>query len=116
MNICVIHIANSAGVLFYPESIFTGARVGIALYGGIEYPGLEEAMHVRTRLISVREVPPGWSISYGRTFITPRKMKIGIIPFGYALGYKRSLSGKAHVVVNNKKTEILGRICMDLQL
>ncbi len=110
----VLHIANSAGLLFYPEALFTGVRVGIALYGGIKHPALKEAMHVRTRLLSVRTVPSGWSISYGRTYKTSKIKRIGVIPFGYALGYIRKFSNKAFVVVNNVRVPVLGRVCMDL--
>ena len=110
----VAHIANSAGVLFYPEAAFDGARVGIALYGGISYPGLRQAMHVRTRLLDVKTVPEGWSISYGRTYVTDRKRRVGVIPCGYATGFLRSLSNRAEVLVNGKRCRVLGRVCMDL--
>ena len=110
----VAHIANSSGALFYPEAAFDGARVGIALYGGIEHPRLKQAMSVRTRLISVRKVPKGWSISYGRTFTTEKPTVIGIIPSGYATGYTRVCSNKAQVSVNGRRCRVLGRVCMDL--
>ncbi len=113
-NVSVFHIANSAGLLFYPESILSGVRVGIALYGGIRYPGLKEAMSVRTRLLSLKYVPSKWGISYGRTYITKAKKRIGVIPFGYALGYLRDFSNKAEVVINGRRCKVLGRVCMDL--
>ncbi len=113
-SLSVVHLANSAGLLFYPDAVFTGVRVGIALYGGIDYPGLREAMHVRTRILSVKTVPPGWSVSYGRTYRTEKPKRIGIIPFGYALGYSRSFSNKAYVSVKGRRKPVLGRVCMDL--
>ena len=110
----VAHLANSAGVFFYPEASFDGARVGIALYGGLRHPELRQAMSVRTKLLSVKEVPAGWSISYGRTYVTPAPKRVGIIPCGYATGFLRSLSHKAQVLVNGKRASVLGRVCMDL--
>ncbi len=110
----IFHIANSAGVLFHPESHFNAARVGIALYGGIEDPKLKQAMTVRTKLLSVKEVPPGWSISYGRTYTTTQRTTLGVIPCGYATGYLRTLSNKAYVEVRGTKRRVLGRVCMDM--
>ncbi len=114
LGVEVAHIANSAGVFFWPEAAFDGARVGIALYGGMEVEGLKQAMCVRTRLASVKEVPAGWSISYGRTFVAPHPMRIGVIPCGYATGYPRWLSNRASVWVGGKRVRVLGRVCMDL--
>ncbi|BAT72542.1 alanine racemase [Thermosulfidibacter takaii ABI70S6] len=114
LGVEVFHIANSAGVFFYPESLMDGARVGIALYGGLEHPELQQAMSVRTRLVNVKGVPAGWSISYGRTYVTQRPKRIGVIPCGYATGFLRSLSNKAEVWVNGCRARVLGRVCMDL--
>ena len=61
----------------------------------------------------VKEVEAGEQISYGGTFVTPKKMKIATIPTGYADGYPRMLSGKASVLIHGKRAQILGRVCMD---
>ncbi len=114
LGVSVFHISNSAGVFFYPEAAFGGARVGIALYGGLEVEGLRQAMSVRTKLLSTKTVPEGWSISYGRTYVAPSEKRVGVIPCGYATGYLRSLSNRAEVLINGKRCRVLGRVCMDL--
>ena len=61
----------------------------------------------------VKEVEAGEQISYGGTFVTPKKMKIATIPTGYADGYPRSLSNQGYVLIHGKRAAICGRVCMD---
>lgn len=110
----VRHIANSAGVLFHRDALFDAVRVGIALYGGIKYPGLTQAMHVRSRIVEIKEVPEGWCISYGRKYKTCSKKKIGIVSSGYSLGFWRKFSSNAEVLVKGKRVPVIGTVCMDL--
>jgi len=113
------HIANSIAVLVYPEMHLTAVRPGIIIYGISPWDlkkkckFLKPAMSFRTKIVSVKEVPKGTSISYGRTFITKRRSLIADIPVGYSQGYDRKLSNKARVLVRGKRVPLVGRVCMD---
>ena len=70
-------------------------------------------MGFKTKIVYIKEVPEGTSISYGKTFITKRKSKIATLPVGYADGFNRLLSNNYHVLVKGKYAAVIGRICMD---
>jgi len=112
-----VHIESSAGVI-YRVPYTTHIRIGLALYGEKplrDYPvPLCPAVNLKARLISVKEVPAGHPISYGRTFITSRPMRIGVVAFGYADGLMKSLSNRGHLLYRGKKLPILGNITMDM--
>jgi alanine racemase len=128
------HIANSAAVLSYKEAYLDAVRPGIMLYGYSPFMknqdavslktgevkfarmNLIPAMTVTTKILSVRKVPEGTPVSYGRTFITKRQSRIGVLPIGYADGYSRLFSNNAEVLVKGKRAPIVGRICMDLTM
>jgi len=74
------------------------------------------AMKVKTRILCIRNLPPYSPISYGRTFITKRQSKIGVLPLGYADGYSRLFSNNAEVLVRGRRVPVVGRICMDLTM
>jgi alanine racemase len=119
IEIPVQHIANSAATLAYPYMHLAAVRPGIIIYG-ISPWGMKKkckflrpAMSFKTKIVSIKEVPKGTSISYGRTFITKRRSLIADIPVGYAQGYNRNLSNKSRVLVNGKRVPIAGRVCMD---
>ena len=61
----------------------------------------------------IKEINAGDCVSYGRTFTADKKLKVATIPVGYADGYSRSLSNKGYVVINGRRANILGRVCMD---
>lgn len=112
------HIANSPAVLFHPYTTMDMVRVGIAMYGinpvGIDTPiDLLPVMSLKSKILSIREIPNNWSIGYDRTFISEKPMRIGIIPIGYGDGIPFQLSNKGYVLVREKRAPILGRICMD---
>ncbi len=117
-----IHIANSMAVIGFKDSHMNLVRPGLMLYG--IYPKeevkrhikLEPVMSLKTRIIFLKEVPPGRSISYGRTYITKKRTKIATIPIGYGDGYLRGLSNKAWVLIRGHRAPIVGRICMDLSM
>lgn len=117
-----IHIANSAGVLRFTEQLnfTTLARPGLALYGVA--PGdfgqqhLKPAMTLKTEIALIRELPPGHSISYGRTFITEREpvTRVATLAAGYGDGYPRQLSGTAaEVLIGGQRCPVLGTVTMD---
>ncbi|KWT92808.1 alanine racemase [Candidatus Magnetominusculus xianensis] len=119
------HIANSAAVMSFPASHLDAVRPGLVLYGSDSlepsHPRLETAdfrpvMTVKSRILHIRRVPSGRSISYGRTFVTKRASLVGVVSTGYADGYPRALSNKAHVLINGQFAPIIGRICMDVAM
>ena len=131
INIPLRHIANSAAILDLEESYFNLVRPGLILYG--IYPSdevsrsleLKPALTLKTRIVFLKKVPPGRTISYGRTYTTKRESTIATLPIGYADGYSRFLSnppappgriqgaGKAEVLIEGKRAPVVGRICMD---
>lgn len=120
ITIPIKHIANSAGIIEFPDAYFNMVRAGIVIYG--IYPSdcvnqkeikLIPAMELKTHVIYVKEVPAGCAISYGGTFITSKPTKIATIPVGYADGYSRNLSNHGKVIIHGQYAPIIGRICMD---
>lgn len=111
---------NSAGIIDLPDLRHDLARAGISTYG--MYPSdevrkdavdLKPALSLISHVTYVKEVEPGTPISYGGTFVAPKKMKVATIPVGYGDGYPRSLSNKGCVLIHGKRAKILGRVCMD---
>lgn len=115
----VCHVANSAATLDLPEMHLDAVRVGIALYGLRPSSEVEPAVPLRpalalkSRVARVRTLPAGSSISYGRTYITPRAMPVALVPVGYGDGYHRLLSNRGAVLINGRRAPIVGRVCMD---
>jgi alanine racemase len=112
------HIANSAAILHYRRPALETVRAGLMLYGICPLNGdttrLRPALTWKTRLTLIRSLPAGWTISYGRTFTTPRAMTVAAIAAGYGDGYPRQVSGKgAAVLVHGRRCPILGRVTMD---
>ena len=88
------------------------------LYGSSPLPAfqarLRPALTLKTRVSLVRDMPAGHGISYGRTFITPRPMRVGTLAVGYADGYPRHLSNAgAEVLIRGRRCPLLGRVTMD---
>ena len=81
-----------------------------------ELINLIPAMKIKTKILCIRSFPSGSPISYGRTFITKRPSRIGVLPLGYADGYSRFFSNNAEVLVKGKRVPVVGRICMDLTM
>lgn len=120
LNVDYRTLANSAGVINYPEAHFNAVRPGVSLYG--MYPGpeverskidLKPAMSVKANIVYIKQVPSGTSISYGKKFTTDRESIIGTLPLGYADGLPRILNGEGRVIVNGEYAPIVGSICMD---
>ena len=115
------HVLQSAGTLAFNQPTFEIVRAGIMLYGISPLPEFREllkpVMTWKTRVCLVRDVPKGSSISYGRTFIAPRNMRVATLSAGYADGYPWHLSNRgAAVLVRGKRCSILGRVTMDLMV
>jgi alanine racemase len=116
-----VHVLQSAGLLAFAGELHEIVRAGIILYGISPLPEfqklLKPVMTWKTRIALVREMPEGSSISYGRTFITPRALRIATLAAGYADGYPRHLSNVgAAVLVRGKRCPLLGRVTMDLMM
>lgn len=117
-----IHIANSAGLLRYARQLdfTTLARPGLALYGvapgGFGQQELKPVMTLKTEIALIRELPPGLSISYGRTFVTSREpvTRVATLAAGYGDGYLRQLSHSgAEVLIGGHRCPLLGTVTMD---
>lgn len=114
----IVHLANSAGLLRFPECCLELARVGLAIYGCSPVAGeaaaLRSVLTWKTRVVLVRELGPGRSVSYGRTFVTGHPTRVATLAVGYADGYPRSLSGcGAAVLIQGVPCPLLGRVTMD---
>ncbi len=120
LAIPIRHAANSAAVIDMPESHLEMVRPGISLYG--LYPSdevkkeriaLRPAMTLKARIVQLKEVPEGYTISYGATYTAPAPTRIATIPVGYADGYDRLLSNQGSMLVRGVRAPIVGRVCMD---
>jgi len=115
-----VHTGNSAASMRFPEKMHHVVRFGISMYGlypstdvkALEPMPLQPAFSLHSKLIHVKKMPEGESISYGATYTTSSEEWIGTIPLGYADGWIRKLQGM-EVLVNGKRMPIVGRICMD---
>ena len=113
----LIHAANSAASLRYPDSRFDMIRPGIALYGSNPLPSidvdLKPVMTWKARVTALKTVPAGASVSYGATWTATQATRIAVISVGYADGFRRSLSNRAHVLINGARCPVVGRVTMD---
>ena len=111
------HAANSATALRRPELRFDGVRVGLALHGLVPEntpsAGLEPILSVHARLIRVTSLVPGDGVGYGLAWRAARPSRVGLIPVGYADGWKRSLAGAGEVLVRGRRCPMVGRVMMD---
>ena len=113
-------VSNSTGIIKYPEAHFNLVRPGIALYGLLPYAGADRDIKLvpvlswKTRVVFLKKVNRGTSISYSRTWKAKRASCIATLPVGYADGYDRKLSNRAEVLVNGKRAPVVGNVCMDM--
>ena len=118
----LIHLANSAATITMPAAYFDMVRPGLMLYG--IYPSVAMANQIelkpvlswQTRILQLKKVPAGTSISYGQTFVTERESLIATLPVGYADGYPRLLSNRGTALVRGQRAPVAGRVCMDLTM
>lgn len=115
----LVHCCNSAALLLDEDKHSDLTRAGIALYGLSPSGDIDlkedliPVMTVKSVVSMVKEIDAGDTVSYGRTFKADKKIKIATVTAGYADGYPRLLSNKGYVLINGKKANIIGRICMD---
>ncbi len=118
----LVHASNSAAVLQLADAHLEMVRPGGILYGVLpdpslpRQPGLRQVMSFHARLVQVRRLPAGSSISYGRDFVTSRETVVGVVPVGYGHGLSRAYSGHGSVLFRGRRAPILGRITMDMTM
>ena len=111
------HCANTGATAAWPETYLDMVRPGLLLYGCGDYAaqlGLQPVMTLKTTVSTVKVYDEGTSVSYGRHYTTPCATRMGVLPYGYADGFLRSLSGKCELVTDYGKAPQRGRICMDM--
>ena len=111
------HCANSGALARYPEMYLDMVRPGIALYGAgadAQRLDLRPVMSLKTCVSTIKVFDPDTTVSYGRTFRTTERTRIGVLPIGYADGFFRGLSNRASVLTKQGSAPIRGRICMDM--
>ncbi|KUK47012.1 MAG: Alanine racemase [Anaerolinea thermophila] len=117
INPGIMHAANSAGTLNFPQAHYNMVRCGIAIYGlppaaNMSLPqGFKPALSWKTRLISIKSMSEGFGISYGHRYHTKEGERIGAIAVGYGDGMRR-VNGN-HVLLRGKKVPVVGSVCMD---
>jgi alanine racemase len=119
INIPICHAANSAAASITAAQ-YNMVRLGLSIYG--YYPAkwlntgslaLQPALSFKSKIIYVKQVPPGSAISYGSTYCTGGYSKIATVPVGYADGYSRAFSNRGQALVRGKRVPVAGRVCMD---
>lgn len=115
----ICHCSNSAGIIDYNSLKYDMVRAGIILYGlmpssnTVNKISLKNVMTLKSVISHLKMIDADESVSYGRTYVSNKKMKIATIPIGYADGFYRSNSNVGYVIVNDCKVKIIGRVCMD---
>lgn len=113
------HLANSGGVLHFPETWLDMVRPGIILYG--VSPGetarppfeLQPALSLLSQVVYFKVVKAGRTVSYGATWTAPHDTRVVTVPIGYGDGYSRGLSSRGEVLIRGQRHPIVGRVCMD---
>ncbi|MEL6221345.1 MAG: alanine racemase [Cyanobacteria bacterium J06627_8] len=134
-DVPMVHSANSAATLLWPEAHGAMVRVGIAAYGlwpsnetyvtlleavsdrpDSFIPTLRSVLSWRARIAQIKPVPTGGYVGYGRTYRATHPMKVAILPLGYHEGYDRRLSNLGYVIIHGVRAPICGRICMNMMM
>lgn len=114
------HWANTSAILHRLPGSKTHARPGLGLYGinplSRPSPDLRPVLSWKSKILLVREVAKGETISYGATYRAPRAIKVATVATGYAHGLPRSLSNRGHALIHGRTCPILGRVTMDMTL
>lgn len=118
IDVPIKHVCNSGASITGIVPYHNYVRLGIASYGlmpsnEVKDEHLKPVLTWKSVVSHVKYIEKGESVSYGRTFIADRKMKVATIPVGYADGFWRHLSNIGEVLINGKRRKILGRVCMD---
>lgn len=112
-----VHASNSAAILKFPQAGYDMVRAGVALYGlhpSNEVPlpaGFRLALAMKSRLVSLKTLPPGSGVGYGHRYVTRRHERIGVVAIGYADGLRRIIGNE--VLIRGRRVPVLGTPCMD---
>ena len=119
----LMHANNSAALLHEPDTTFNLVRPGLLVYGVLpqgsrtDTSALQKCFHpalsLKCRVSFVKEIPKGASLSYGRTFVAPGKMRVATLTAGYGDGYPCAASNRAEVLIRGRRCRVLGRVTMD---
>ncbi|MEW5806313.1 MAG: alanine racemase [Acidobacteriota bacterium] len=115
----ISHLANSAGILNFPESYLDAVRPGLLIYGinptsSPEKLNVKPVMSLRSRIVSLKDYEKNSPIGYSARFFTKRKSRIAVLPIGYDDGLVRALSPGGEVIIHGRKAPIVGSVSMDL--
>lgn len=115
----IAHMANSNGVVHFPQAHLDLVRPGLLAYGYLpkgasrEFEGISPCFALKSKVSYFKVVAKGEGISYGHTYVTKQQTRIVTIPIGYGDGWRRSLSNRGSVLIRGKRFPIVGTICMD---
>ncbi|MEE8876957.1 alanine racemase [Pseudomonas helleri] len=116
-----VSLRNSPAILGWPSVPSDWVRPGLMLYGATPFEQdhplaarLQPVMTVESKVICIRELPAGEPVGYGAKFITPKPMRIGVVAMGYADGYPRHAPTGTPVLVAGQRSQLLGRVSMDM--
>jgi alanine racemase len=116
-----VSLRNSPAVLGWPQIFSDWVRPGILLFGSTPFEEenplaarLQPVMTLESKVISVRELPAGEPVGYGGQFVAPKPMRIGVVALGYADGYPRHAPTGTPVLVAGQRSQLLGRVSMDM--
>ena len=116
----IAHVANSAALVLRDDSHFDLARPGLAIYGLPPVAAVRDKIDLRpvmtfkTRVMQLKQIGAGTGVGYGHTFVAERPSTIGVLPVGYADGYKRGLQHGGEVLVRGHRAPVVGAVSMDL--
>ena len=119
-TIPLVHTANSAAIVRFPDAHFSLVRPGIMLYGyhtlpaTVPVPDLKPVLSLHTTIVQLRTIPQGGTVSYNGTFVAVRPTRIAVLPIGYADGYSRQLSHRGSVLIRGRRAAIVGLVCIDM--
>lgn len=113
------HIANSNGLIHYPDSHLDMVRPGLSVFGYLPecipscFSEIRPCFSLKSKVSYFKVVGKGEGISYGHTYVTSKQTRIVTVPIGYGDGYRRALSNRGSVLIRGKRFPIAGSICMD---
>lgn len=118
---CTRSMANSAGILAWPQTHYDWVRPGLMLYGVSPFGDrsavqdhLQSVMTVHSQLIAVNACKKGDAVGYGGAYVCPENMSVGVVAFGYGDGYPRHAVNGTPLLVNGQRVPLIGRVSMDM--
>ncbi len=107
----LVHAANSAALLRHPEARYDLVRPGLAAYGLVD--GFEPVLTLKSKIVFLKTVPKGATVSYGATWRARRVSRVATLPIGYGDGFSRALSNRGEALIAGRRCPIIGRVTMD---